>query len=120
MGTAVSRGTRGLLGGPSAARLLNVGGFTDGDRAVFLAEHSGARRILLWGFDFGSVDEPDPGARARKLAKLAWAGRLIGELARFRPLPDRTVGAGRFVGPLPCGQQRRIHEIDDILPVLVE
>ncbi len=31
----------------------NFGGFTDGDRAVFLAEALGAQEIVLIGFDFG-------------------------------------------------------------------
>ncbi|ALM75420.1 6-hydroxymethylpterin diphosphokinase MptE-like protein [Thermococcus barophilus] len=33
----------------------NFGGFTDGDRAVFLAEEFGAEEIILVGFDFGDV-----------------------------------------------------------------
>ena len=33
----------GSWAGPPRPALLNVGGFTDGDRAVFLAEHSGAQ-----------------------------------------------------------------------------
>ncbi|MDK2854483.1 MAG: 2-amino-4-hydroxy-6-hydroxymethyldihydropteridine diphosphokinase [Thermococcaceae archaeon] len=33
----------------------NFGGFTDGDRAVFLAEELGAREIILVGFDFGEI-----------------------------------------------------------------
>ncbi|NHI91606.1 MAG: DUF115 domain-containing protein [Candidatus Lokiarchaeota archaeon] len=35
--------------------LKNFGGFTDGDRAVFLAEHFNARKICLYGFDFGKI-----------------------------------------------------------------
>ena len=35
--------------------VYNFGGFTDGDRAVFLAEELGAREIVLVGFDFGEV-----------------------------------------------------------------
>ena len=35
--------------------IYNFGGFTDGDRAVFLAEELGAREIILVGFDFGEV-----------------------------------------------------------------
>ncbi|MEW6603797.1 MAG: 6-hydroxymethylpterin diphosphokinase MptE-like protein [Thermoproteota archaeon] len=31
----------------------NFGGFTDGDRAVFLAEEFGAKKIVLVGMDFG-------------------------------------------------------------------
>jgi 2-amino-4-hydroxy-6-hydroxymethyldihydropteridine diphosphokinase len=71
----------GSWAGPPRAALIDVGGFTDGDRAAYLAEELGARRILLWGFDFEKVDaerEPSP---SRKLAKLVWARRLIEELA---------------------------------------
>lgn len=32
----------------------NFGGFTDGDRSVFLAEEFGARKIVLVGMDFGN------------------------------------------------------------------
>lgn len=35
--------------------VYNFGGFTDGDRAVFLAEEFGAEEIILVGFDFGDV-----------------------------------------------------------------
>jgi len=62
--------------------LLNVGGFTDGDRGAYLAEELGARRILLWGFDQRAVDAPDEAARERKRRKLQWAERLLEELAR--------------------------------------
>ncbi len=74
----------GSWAGPPRPRLLNVGGFTDGDRAVLLAEHVGAARILLWGFDFARVDEADPPQRTRKLAKLAWARRILVDAARRR------------------------------------
>jgi len=33
----------------------NFGGFTDGDRAAFLAEELGAKEITLIGFDFGEI-----------------------------------------------------------------
>ncbi|ASJ12974.1 6-hydroxymethylpterin diphosphokinase MptE-like protein [Thermococcus thioreducens] len=35
--------------------VYNFGGFTDGDRAAFLAEELGAREIVLVGFDFGEI-----------------------------------------------------------------
>jgi len=35
--------------------VYNFGGFTDGDRAAFLAEELGAREIILVGFDFGEL-----------------------------------------------------------------
>lgn len=34
-------------------KVRNFGGFTDGDRCVFLANHFGARKIILVGMDFG-------------------------------------------------------------------
>lgn len=71
----------GSWAGPPRDDLLDVGGFTDGDRAAFLAEELGAGRLLLWGFDFRSVEETGP-PRELKLRKLRWAERLLGELAR--------------------------------------
>ena len=35
-------------------KICNFGGFTDGDRCVFLASHFGARKIVLFGMDFGA------------------------------------------------------------------
>jgi uncharacterized Rossmann fold enzyme len=35
-------------------KIRNFGGFTDGDRCVFLANHFGAKRIILFGMDFGN------------------------------------------------------------------
>jgi uncharacterized Rossmann fold enzyme len=52
--------------------LYNFGGFTDGDRCVFLAQHFQAREVKLFGFDFD-----DPSVTPRKRKKLLWARRLI-------------------------------------------
>ena len=35
-------------------KIKNFGGFTDGDRGVFLANHFGASKIILIGMDFGT------------------------------------------------------------------
>jgi uncharacterized Rossmann fold enzyme len=35
--------------------VYNFGGFTDGDRCVFLAEEFGAKKIVLVGMDFGNA-----------------------------------------------------------------
>lgn len=51
----------------------NFGGFTDGDRCVFLAHEFGARSIMLVGFDF---EDKQVGEIKKK--KLIWAKRLIG------------------------------------------
>jgi len=50
----------------------NFGGFTDGDRCVFLARHFGAAEVRLVGFDFD-----DPTVTPRKRKKLQWARVLI-------------------------------------------
>jgi len=63
IGTTQSRPTNGLY---------NFGGFTDGDRAVFLAKHLDALKIILIGFDF-----EDESVTLRKHKKLIWAKRLI-------------------------------------------
>lgn len=65
----------------------NFGGFTDGDRAVYLADAGGAGEIRLVGFDF---ENPNPKDRptAVKLRKLAWARRLLEDLRKRRPLID--------------------------------
>ena len=35
-------------------KIHNFGGFTDGDRSVFLANHFKAKKIILLGMDFGT------------------------------------------------------------------
>lgn len=57
----------------------NVGGFTDGDRAAFIADHLGAATLRFpgWLFDDQSVD-------AEKRRKLKWAERLLYWLERRR------------------------------------
>lgn len=63
-------------------RLVNPGGFTDGDRACFLAHALGARQARLVGFDLEGpagrwTGDHDPAVKRRKLA---WCGRLLGLL----------------------------------------
>ncbi|HDM35760.1 MAG TPA: DUF115 domain-containing protein [Candidatus Syntrophoarchaeum butanivorans] len=69
----------GTTHGPPFGSIYNFGGFTDGDRAVFLAKELGASQITLVGFDFEdkTVDE-------RKQRKLRWAKRLIDQLLSER------------------------------------
>ena len=54
------------------AHVRNFGGFTDGDRAAFLADHLGADRLRFVGWD---LDDPD--VDATKAKKLSWAKRLL-------------------------------------------
>lgn len=67
------------------------GGFTDGDRAVCIAQEMGARRVVLEGFDFSEPCPKDGSDPAVKLRKLRWAERIIRslggvEVVRPRPL----------------------------------
>jgi uncharacterized Rossmann fold enzyme len=55
--------------------VLNIGGFTDGDRAVFLAKEFGARTISAIGFDFS-----DNNVSPIKKKKLLWAKLLLKEV----------------------------------------
>jgi len=66
------------------SHLSNVGGFTDGDRAVYLADHYQARRISIIGFDFngkiGSYSFASNKNIQMKKRKLNWCEKLIGYL----------------------------------------
>ncbi len=64
-----------------AGRLQDFGGFTDGDRAVYLADHFGAKEIRLAGWDFEHPSVKDQDAR-RKQRKLDWAYILLQNLDR--------------------------------------
>ena len=59
-------------------KIHNFGGFTDGDRAVFLALHFGARKVMLKGFDFDAPVVKNGADIDAKKKKLAYAKRLIG------------------------------------------
>jgi uncharacterized Rossmann fold enzyme len=57
----------------------NFGGFTDGDRAVFLAAHFKASKIYLVAFDFEEPGEYSYNFDYKtKFKKLTWANGLIG------------------------------------------
>jgi uncharacterized Rossmann fold enzyme len=62
-----------------AGPVENVGGFTDGDRAAFLADELGAGRLSFPGWRFD-----DPSVSAEKAKKLVWAERLLLWLERRR------------------------------------
>jgi len=66
-------------------KLQNFGGFTDGDRAVFLASYFKAKKIILLGMDFGKrigkFSNTKPSERTIKLKKLKKAKSLLEWLA---------------------------------------
>ncbi len=59
--------------------VYNFGGFTDGDRAAFLADHLGAAELVFPGWNF-----EDPSVSEQKAEKLEWAERLLSWLERRR------------------------------------
>ncbi|PIW32158.1 MAG: MAF flag10 domain containing protein [Nitrosopumilales archaeon CG15_BIG_FIL_POST_REV_8_21_14_020_37_12] len=67
-------------------KIHNFGGFTDGDRAVFLANHFEAKRIVLFGMDFGNkigkFSHTKDSDRKIKLKKLRKAKSLLQWLAK--------------------------------------
>jgi uncharacterized Rossmann fold enzyme len=52
--------------------VYNFGGFSDGDRCVFLAKEFGAKSIRIIGFDLD-----DTNVTPKKLKKLKWARKLL-------------------------------------------
>ena len=58
--------------------VVNTGGFTDGDRAAFLADSLGAASLTFVGWDFDDAESEE------KARKLEWAARLLYWLERRR------------------------------------
>ena len=62
-------------------KIQNFGGFTDGDRGVFLANHFEAKKIILFGMDFGKqigkFSETKESERKMKLMKLKKGEELL-------------------------------------------
>ena len=62
-------------------KLQNFGGFTDGDRCVFLAERFSPKKIILFGMDFGNeigkYSKHIVKNRQVKLKKLAYGKKLL-------------------------------------------
>ncbi len=62
---------------PPGEGIHNFGGFTDGDRAAFLADHFDAENVVLNGWDF---ENPYGGNGEIKEKKLRWAEKLLKRL----------------------------------------
>ena len=69
------------------SNIQNFGGFTDGDRGVFLASHFGAKKIVLFGMDFGDrigkFSNTKKSERKIKLMKLKKGKYLLEWLSTF-------------------------------------
>lgn len=67
-------------------KIKNFGGFTDGDRTVFLASHFGVRNIILFGMDFGKrisrFSQTKKSERKIKIKKLKKGKELLEWLAQ--------------------------------------
>ena len=68
-------------------KIKNYGGFTDGDRGVFLANHFQAKKIILLGMDFGDqigkYSETKKSDRKIKMMKLKKGESLLKWLSSF-------------------------------------
>jgi len=75
----------GTTEGKPFGSIHNFGGFTDGDRCVFLAKHFGAKKIILFGMDFGTkigkYSKNKVINRATKIRKLRRGKELLEWLA---------------------------------------
>ncbi len=71
-------------------KINNFGGFTDGDRGVFLANHFHAKKVILFGMDFGKqigkFSETKGSERKIKLKKLKKGEDLLKWLSTFTKL----------------------------------
>jgi hypothetical protein len=77
--------------------VYNFGGFTDGDRAAFIADELGAAELRFVGWDFD-----DPGVGPAKTRKLQWAERLLHLLERRRGERFRVLDGRRdAIDPIP-------------------
>lgn len=79
-------------------RVYNFGGFTDGDRAAFTADHLGADELAFVGWDF-----EDPTVAPEKREKLRWAERLLYWLERRRGERFDVLDGRRADLSLPAG-----------------
>lgn len=98
-----------ILGTTQSVPLENVynfGGFTDGDRCIFLAIELGARFILLAGMDFGDIvtkysrpdlDESEGKADEIKQMKLNFAKKLTQWAAENEKVEIANISGGESV-----------------------
>jgi len=96
-----------------AGPVQNTGGFTDGDRAAFLADHVGTGRLTFLGWDF---DDPD--VDPMKARKLTWAARLLRWLERrrgerFGVLDGRRAELDAGLAPVIGGETRPTDDESD-------
>jgi len=100
------------------ASVYNFGGFTDGDRCVFLAMALGTRVIILSGMDFGKIvthysrpDQKDGPADPVKEKKLKWAKKLVEWAASNSDIQFFNISAGEKVKGVEDVEPEYLQEI---------
>jgi|WetSurMetagenome_2_1015567.scaffolds.fasta_scaffold169554_2 2-amino-4-hydroxy-6-hydroxymethyldihydropteridine diphosphokinase len=100
---------KNILGTTQSTPLKNVydfGGFTDGDRCLFLAVEGGANFVVLAGMDFGKIvtkysrpDIPDSEGKADKMKemKLEYAKKLVEWAAKNENIQIVNISQGEKV-----------------------
>ena len=95
-------------------KIKNFGGFTDGDRAVFLASYFNAKKIILCGMDFGKrigrFSNTKLSDREIKLKKLKKAGSLLVWLSKKSRSELFTTST-----PIEGFKKVRLQELDIII-----
>ena len=75
----------GTTEGKPFGKISNFGGFTDGDRCFFLARHFKAKKIILFGMEFGTkigrYSKPQISNKSLKIKKLRKGKELVEWLA---------------------------------------
>lgn len=95
-------------------KVQNFGGFTDGDRAVFFAAHFKAKKVILFGIDFGNkigrYSITSPADRKTKLKKLRYGKKLLEWLAKSSSLELYTTS-----GSIRGFEKIQYKELDEII-----
>jgi len=104
----------GTTEGRPFGKIKNFGGFTDGDRCVFLAKYFGARKIILFGMDFGNkigrYSKETNYNKQVKLKKLKKARSLLNWLA-LKQGPDLYTTSEKIKG----FQKIRFRELQEVV-----
>lgn len=98
------RNVVGTTQGFPLSNIFNFGGFTDGDRGVFLADHFFAKQIILVGMDFdsriGHFSKRNVLNLDFKRRKLCVAKNLLGLLSKKTISEMIQISSSRYASPI--------------------
>ncbi len=104
----------GTTQGKPFGKLYNFGGFTDGDRCVFLANYFGAKKIILFGMGFGKTigkySQTKVFERKIKIKKLNRGKKLLEWFGT-----KRKYGLYTTFGPIKGFKKIRYRDVDNII-----